>query len=533
MSTPAAAGTSRISLGRNAVSNVSGLLIYLSIAFFLSPFIIRTLGNARYGTWSLVAELVGYYGLLDLGLRGAVGYFVAHYTARGERDRLSSSICSAFWVLAAIGSALAITGGLIALQVPNWFVRGDINPVEATVAMLIMSFTVGLNLPMAVFSSVLTGSRRMDLVNAVEISGQLLIAGATYAALRAGGGLISLAAAQCVGRLMMWTCQYLQAQRVTGGFSLRPGRFRRFELRRLAGLGSMSLVINIAETVINRTDLIVVGAFLGVKWVAYYNIGRLLVNYATQIVANLGWAFTPHLTHLHSQQRFADTRRLFLKGARVSGLLALPLGACMLAFGHSFLGLWIGKAYVTGPILERSDSVMTVLLLAQLTRWPQSMSYQLIYSTGKYAVLMYLAIGQAVANISLTLLLVHSYGLVGVALGTLVPMAVCNLVILPTYVLRRFSISVREYISAGIGPPILTGALVLAFTQVLVRFRQPESWLVFLAEALLAVAVTALIAGTLGLKREDRDVIAARANGVVKSFVTPVAMRFRALRGAE
>ncbi len=533
MSTLAAAAPSSVSLGRNAVSNVAGLLVYLTIAFFLSPFIIRTLGNARYGTWSLVAELVGYYGLLDIGLRAAVGYFVAHYGARGERDRLTSSICSAFWVLAGIGSTLAIAGGLVAFQLPKWFVRGDINPVEATVAMLVMSFTVGLNLPMAVFSSVLTGSRRMDLVSAVEITGQLFIAGATYAALRAGGGLISLAAAQCAGRLLMWTCQYLQAQRVTGGFSLRPSRFRRTELRRLAGLGSMSLVINIAEAVINRTDLIVTGAFLGVKWVAYYNIGRLLVNYASQIVANIGWAFTPHLTHLQSQHRFDETRRLFLTGARLSGLLALPLAACMLAFGRPFLGLWIGAAYVTGPFPARSDSVMLILLLAQLTRWPQTLSYQLIYSTGRYAFLTYLSAGQALANISLTLLLVRPYGLAGVALGTLIPMAVCNVLLLPTHVLKRFSISLRDYIGKGIGPPVLTGALVFAFTQILVRVRYPQSWRVFLAEAVLAVGVAALITGTLGLRREDKDVIAGRASGILKTLVTPVAMRFRALRRAD
>lgn len=504
--TPArTAGAGRASLSRNAATNLTGLLIYLLVAFFLSPFIIRNLGDVRYGAWSLVAELVGYYTLFDFGLRAAVTYFVAHYLARGERDRLNGSICTAFWTLAAVGVSLALAGSAVALAFPQLFVKGQADPNEIVLAMMIMSATVGLSVPLEVFSAALSGCRRMDLVNASEITSRLLIAGGIYLALRSGGGLVAMAAIQAGGRILIWVLTYNLAQRALGGFSLRLSQVRRSELRALSGLGSMNVVINICRIVIGRSDLVVVGLFLGLKATAYYNIGRMVVEYASSINGSLTLAFTPHLTHLYSQGDRAGTKRLFLLGVRVSCLMALPLAACMFSFGRDFLKLWVGAAYVTGSVFQRSDVVLMVLLAAQLTRWPQSISWQLLYATGKYRVLVYLNMAEAVLNLGLSLALAKPLGLIGVALGTLIPMAASNLVAVPAHVLKRFEIPLREYIVQGIGRPAIVAVALYGFAQWMVLVWPPASWKALLIEGGLALTVEAALWLTVGLTREDRE----------------------------
>ena len=50
---------------RNIVSNWVGFSVQVAVAFFLTPFILHSLGDTRYGIWSLVIGLTGYYGLLD------------------------------------------------------------------------------------------------------------------------------------------------------------------------------------------------------------------------------------------------------------------------------------------------------------------------------------------------------------------------------------------------------------------------------------------------------------------------------------
>ncbi len=42
------------------------------VAFFLTPFVVNSLGSTAYGIWVLLMSLTGYYGLLDLGVSAAL-----------------------------------------------------------------------------------------------------------------------------------------------------------------------------------------------------------------------------------------------------------------------------------------------------------------------------------------------------------------------------------------------------------------------------------------------------------------------------
>ncbi|MCX5737716.1 MAG: polysaccharide biosynthesis protein, partial [Proteobacteria bacterium] len=54
---------------RNLATNWVGYGTNVAVAFFLTPFIVHSLGDIRYGIWSLVMSLVGYLGLADMGVR--------------------------------------------------------------------------------------------------------------------------------------------------------------------------------------------------------------------------------------------------------------------------------------------------------------------------------------------------------------------------------------------------------------------------------------------------------------------------------
>jgi hypothetical protein len=80
----------RSRFARNAVANWIAFLFTAIVGFFLSPFVVEHLGATRYGVWSLLAGLVGYLGLLDLGIRQAVNRYVAHHRAVGAHEESPS-----------------------------------------------------------------------------------------------------------------------------------------------------------------------------------------------------------------------------------------------------------------------------------------------------------------------------------------------------------------------------------------------------------------------------------------------------------
>ncbi len=53
---------------RNALSNLTGTVIGLAVGFVTMPLVVHHLGPTQFGLWVLATGVVGYVGVLDLGL---------------------------------------------------------------------------------------------------------------------------------------------------------------------------------------------------------------------------------------------------------------------------------------------------------------------------------------------------------------------------------------------------------------------------------------------------------------------------------
>src|SRR5262245_23535718 len=89
--------------------------------FFLSRYVIRALGEERYGLWALTFAFVESFGLFDLGFRTAVVNFVSRHRARGETDRINQVINTSLVYFIAIGVLIAALTTIFANQAHRLF----------------------------------------------------------------------------------------------------------------------------------------------------------------------------------------------------------------------------------------------------------------------------------------------------------------------------------------------------------------------------------------------------------------------------
>jgi len=492
------------SLRNNIVFNAGGYVISVVASFLITPITIHTLGDARYGAWSLVAELIGYYGLLDLGIRGAVTYYVARYSARNQQEDIKETVASAFWVLSACGAVAFLIGAGFTFAFPYLFRTEGLNLTEVRHSLLIMSALIGISLPMSVFAGSLIGKQRFDITTGAEIITRVLTTIAVYVVLRAGGGLVALALIQVGGRMVYWVLTLSACRSVLGGLFVRSEWFKMGRVRDLAGYGLRNAVGHLATLVIYRMDLTVVGLFVGIEWVTYYSIAGMLVAYASALCTSFTFAFTPRFTHLQSGNATGELHGLYLFGMRVTGMVVTGVVAGMLVFGKDFIRLWLGASYVNGSWTDRSDIIMVILILANLPRMLQSISVQRLFGMGRVRFLMWLSVCEAIANLGLSLLLVRFYGPVGVALGTLFPMIVSQLLVMPVYTSRAFKIPIGQLFHKGLSIPLLIGALMAIIGTACVYFTPPNSWRIFFLETLVTTTLGGVLCLVLGFSREER-----------------------------
>lgn len=491
-------------LARNVATNLIAFAVGIGITFVLSPYIIRSLGDARYGAWALIAELLGYYGLLDLGIRGAVTFHVATYLAREQIDQTVHLIASAFWTLVALGSLAAIGGVGLAFAFPHLFVQGNVDSAEVVLAMSILACTIGAGLPMEVFSASLVAQQRLDIVNAVDVTTRVLVAVGIYVVLGAGGGLVALSALQAGGKFFSWLCLYILLKHRFKAVSLRPALFRRLELKALTNIGSKTFIINIAQTILQRTDLVLIAMFMEVRWVTYYTLGRMLIVYTENAVFEITRAYTPRLTELYAKHARSALNELYVTGTRYSAVIAIVAIAGIWSFATPFLALWVGSEYVSGPLTLRSDTVAFLLGAAYLPRMIQSISRQLIFASGRLTFLMWLTVFEAIANVVITIALVGPYGLAGVAVGTLIPLLLSQILAMPWYMSRGLDIAQWDWLKRGLGRPIVVGVLTLGFAQLVRGIYMPQAWTSFALEVLIVCLFALALSTMLVLESSER-----------------------------
>src|ERR1017187_2587808 len=135
-------------------------------------------------------------------------------------------------------------------------------------------------------------------------------------------------------------------------------------------------------------------------------------------------------------------------------------------------------------MLKSCATILAVLALPQLFSMSQYASGIILLGMSRHKILAQVAAVEGVLNLVLSIVLVKHMGLMGVAVGTVVPHAISVVVVIPLYTLRATGLSVREYIAQAYARPLLSAIPTGALCYVLSTVIHGPSAAVFAGEVL-------------------------------------------------
>ena len=183
-----AANASVRQLSLNVVSSYASFGIGLVLTLVLTRVLLKHLGAGTYGLWIVLLALVGYLGLLDIGVGTAAVQRVARLTAIGDKDGVADLIRTTWVFFAGSGVvAILVTIGL-APFVASFLNLGTISPTEAGVTLVILGVMSSFLFLSTVPNSVLFGSGRGDRLSQIGLLVLLLTQGGQIVAVLAGAG---------------------------------------------------------------------------------------------------------------------------------------------------------------------------------------------------------------------------------------------------------------------------------------------------------------------------------------------------------
>lgn len=468
-------------IARNVFFNWFGTIANMAVGFFLSPFIVHRLGNVAFGVWGLAISVVAYMGLLDLGLQSSVLRFINKGHAQGDHRGASDAISAAIWVRLQISVAVGLLTIIVAWIFPHIFKVPPDLARAAQLAVFLIGVKTALNMSVGVFGAVLTGLNRYDLQNAVSlVQTAIRVVGVVFVLLT-GHGIVAIAVCELIAAIVSNTLLIIVARRLYPELRVELKRPHRTTLRPLWAYSAYAFLTTVAVQLVYQTDNLVVGKYVSIAAVTFYMVGNSLCSYANQVVEGIGGTFVPAASTYEASGDKRSLLKLYKNGTRAVLATSLPVMITLILRGSTFIGLWMGPEYA-----RTSGMVLLILCVARIFNFANRTAAAVAFGIEKHKIPAIWAISEGVTNLVLSIILAHWFGIYGVAIGTLIPSLVVQLILWPGYVAELVGIS-RFEVVVRIWAPVFIASVPFAAATYFVNAWYPVHSLLFFALQVLAL----------------------------------------------
>ena len=333
---------------KNVAINFLGLVLPTFVSLVTVPAYIKLLGVERYGVISLVWTLIGYFGILDLGMSMAAQNHISK--ARASAD--SSESARVFWSATWLNLATGILGGLTiyfgAFIYTAYFTK--VSPElqhEVYMALPWLAIAIPIANVSWVFAGAINGAERFGVYNTNQTLGtflfQLLPLGAAWLiAPKLQFVLAAAVFARLVAALLMGysALQVLDIRRILAPqLGVAKGLF---------SFGGWMLIASVTNMIAESLDRVMLGTSLGARFVTYYTVPQNLVTRLNIVPTALSRTLFPRLSAVGRDHADTITRQSleFLNG------VFTPIALVAIIVLEPFLHLWVGSeiANAAGPV---------------------------------------------------------------------------------------------------------------------------------------------------------------------------------------
>jgi O-antigen/teichoic acid export membrane protein len=484
----------------NTSSNLILMFVKLVITFIMTPIFIKNLGNYDYGIWGIMASIVGYMGILDLGIKPAIIRFSAKYKEEKETHKLQVMFSSAFAFTMSVGFILCIILISWGVFFPESLSSDSSDFEKYTLVLIILGMQMLIVFPGYVPESYLEGFQLYHLKNKVTLFNSIVGATVLFIFITPNNALYLLALVNAVGFSTKYLIYfYIVSLNKYGALLPNVSDFSIKELAKMLRFGGKSFVQGLAFRIESVTDVLVIGYFLGPAMVPFYSIPANLVSHLRHIGYTLTLALMPQLSELLARKDNLAISNLYVNASKWVIIIMFPLCSLAVIFGPAFIDLWIGKEFG-----ENSQIILLLLVLFTLIPLLDPIQARYLTAINKHGILAKLFPISAFINISISIALVDTYGIYGVAFGSVVPVFIFMPIYL-TYCCKNLQISVLNYLRRAVFPSLLPNIALIIISVIIVSDISHYYELIGLCTFSLSIYI--LLVWTLSLESTDRTKI--------------------------
>ena len=470
----------------------------------LTPFIIRTLGQAEYGVYKLVVAVNAYLLLLDLGVGNAITRYVAKFRIENNllQGRHFLGVATIYYLFIAI--VAVILGVVLVVIFPIVFANG-LSSEEILLGQKLLSITMlnsAITLGSAAYTNVIVAYEKFGVSRGSSIIQIIIRMLLTYISLKLDYGSLGIVEVNLFTTII---CRGFYILYVLFRIKLRP-LFKGIEssfIKEIATYSSLILLQMLATQLNSSVDQVIIGAFVCSSAVilGIYGVGTQIVQYFQSIGSAFTGVLMPGIVKLVESD--VTPKKLTDEMIRIGIIILMALAliwGVFVVLGKNFIILWAGNNN------DKAYYVAIVLMTAYTFTLTETVGSQILWSMNQHKEQSILKLLIVVLNIILTIILVKWNPLIGATIGTFISIILGDVVVMNVIFVKKIKINLFYYYKKLLKGILPCTIITIAF-GIGIRPFFPTSWLGFITNAALMVILYSILMYIGGMNSYEKKLI--------------------------
>ena len=421
-----------------------GMLFYvlsLFLAFFSRKIFLDCLGAEFIGLTGMLMNIMSFLSVAELGIGTSIVYFLYKPLQKDNHEKINEVMSMLAFLYRCIGGIIGGIGIIISFFFPWWF----------------RHLPTGLPLVYFAFYSFLGSSVAGYIFNykqlLVSANQKQYLVNAYFQTIGIVQSLIQILLAYYYRNLWLWVVVGLIFTiigiiifnyRIRQLYpwlciDLKKGRKNLKKYPEVLKKTRHIFVQKIKNFILYKSDEILVGTFVSITKVAFYGNYTIILNKFLYLVNILSDGLSAGVGNLLAEGNEINIMKVYWEMTAARFFILGVIIFSLLLFLQPFIGFWLGNEY------ELDEVIVYLLILNLFFRLQPAAVYIFIGASGLYSDI-WAAWTELILNLSVTLLLAPSYGIVGILLGKIISFSLISVFWKPYYLFTQgFHKSVWEY----------------------------------------------------------------------------------------
>ena len=474
-------------LKAGVVLNYIVIILNTIVGLLYTPYMLRMMGQSEYGLYSLVASVIAYLTVLDLGFGNAIVRYTAKFRAEKKTEEQYEMFGMFFLLYLVIGIVAFGIGLGLYFNVDTLF-GNTMTAVEldrARIMMLLLVANLAFTFPMSIWGSIIQAYEDFVFQKSLNIIRIILNTVVMICLLHFGYKAVAMVVVQTIFNVLTLVINFIYCRRklnINIYF-----RFRHFHwgfLKEVAIYSFWIFLNAIMDRVYWSTGQFVLGSMVGTAAVAVFAIAIQLEGMYMQFSTAISSVFLPKVTAMVATNRSRkEISDLFIRTGRIQYIVLAYILSGFIIFGRQFIELWAGAGY--------SDAYMISLLFFIPLTVPliQNLGITILQARNemKFRSVLYIII--ALVSLAMQIVLTSHFGGIGCAMGVSGALVVGQILIMNVYYRRRQDLDIKTFWKEISKMSIIPIVLIISSMLIIRHFFALDSW----GKLILGIAAFSLV----------------------------------------